>query len=110
KIDNSRKPARPARRASRWLRKPTSWPICLALLLVQRGRKSPVGRETLDDGGRNGNRILADRRIYHSRGRLRLCSATEEAQLGSAARAAHVGRGAGPNRTGHPFAGAKKIL
>ena len=29
---------------------------------MQRGRKSPVSRKTLDDGGCNGSRILGDRR------------------------------------------------
>ena len=31
-------------------------------IIKQRGRKSPVSRKTLDDGGCNGSRILGDRR------------------------------------------------
>src|SRR5215831_18149846 len=46
--------------------------------------KSTVGKETLDDGGCNGNRILGDRRNYRVRDRLRRCSEPSETQRGAA--------------------------
>jgi len=42
-------------------------------LLVQRGRKSPVGRKTLDEGGCNGNLILGNRRNYRACDHFPLC-------------------------------------
>src|SRR5215510_16292892 len=52
--------------------------------------KSAVGKETLDDGGCNGNRILGDRRNYRACGGLRLCSEPSETQGSVRTRTFHV--------------------
>ena len=72
--------------------------------------KSPVGRETLDDGGCNGNRILGDRHNYRACGRLRLCSELQETQRGAWTRTFLVWRRARYKRARGRFAGAKKNL
>src|SRR5262249_25437148 len=72
--------------------------------------KSPVGKETLDDGGCNGNRILGDRRNYRVRDRLHRCSEPSETQRGAWTPTCHVRRGARSKRARGRFAGAKKNL
>src|SRR5215813_14307279 len=62
--------------------------------------KSPVGKETLDDGGCNGNRILGDRRNYRVRDRLHRCSEPSEPQRGAWTPTCHVRRAPGTKEHG----------
>jgi hypothetical protein len=45
-----------------------------AVRAIETGLELPVARETLDDGGCNGDYILGDRRNHRACNRLRLCS------------------------------------